>query len=243
MIASELAVHLGGDLGLDSVGDVWDEVERLAPAYRGITRAVLDAPGAGDGIVAPLRASAVALSRRAATAPLDPIAVPGVESVERQGAPPRAGLAESPTAGLGSDAAGAAGQSGDVPVRPEPLVGPVDLAVPRAAARDSYSLRLVASRTLYDLGAAVSAAPALAGLVAPSPLRVHPADLDALGVPAGGSVRVRTSNNSTVMAAVPDPSLPRKVVAADFNVPLDDGTIADLIDTGAPVVELRMETP
>ncbi len=242
MIASELAVHMGGDLGLDSVGDVWDEVEQLAPAYRGITRAVLDAPGAGDGIVAPLRASAVALSRRAATAPLDPIAVPGVESVERQGAPPRAGLAESPTAGLGSDAADGAGE-GDLPVRPEPLVGPVDLAVPPVASSDSHSLRLVASRTLYDLGAAVSATPALAALVAPSPLRVHPADLDALGVPAGGSVRVRTSTTSTVIAAVPDPSLPRKVVAVDFNLPLDDGTVADLIDTGAPVVELRLETP
>ena len=35
MIASELAVHLGGDLGLDSVGDVWDEIERLAPAHAG----------------------------------------------------------------------------------------------------------------------------------------------------------------------------------------------------------------
>ena len=43
---------------------------------------------------------------------------------------------------------------------------------------------------------------------------------------------------------MPDPSLPRKVVAADFNVPLDgEGTVADLIDAGAPVVEVRMETP
>ncbi len=123
------------------------------------------------------------------------------------------------------------------------LVGPVDLDVPPVASSDSYSVRLVASRTLYDLGAAVSAAPALAGLVAPSPLRVNPADLDALGVPAGGSVRVRTATTSMVIAAVPDPSLPRKVVAVDFNVPLDDGTVADIIDTGTPVVELRMETP
>ena len=46
MIAAELAVHLGADLGLDSVGAVWDEIERLAPAYRGITRAVLDASDA-----------------------------------------------------------------------------------------------------------------------------------------------------------------------------------------------------
>ena len=46
-----------------------------------------------------------------------------------------------------------------------------------------------------------------------------------------------------VVPAVPDSSLPRKVVAADFNVPLGEGTVADLIDTGAPVVEVRMETP
>jgi hypothetical protein len=52
---------------------------------------------------------------------------------------------------------------------------------------------------------------------------------------------------------VPDPSLPRKVVAAAFNVPLADGhldggtvaggTVAELIDSGAPLVEVRMETP
>ena len=101
MIAVELAVHLGADLGLGSVGEVWDEVERVAPAYRGITRAVLDGPGAADGVVAPLVASGVSIGRRGAPQPLDPIAVPGVESVERQGAPPRAGLAESPTAAIG----------------------------------------------------------------------------------------------------------------------------------------------
>ena len=118
MIAAELAVHLDGDLGLDSVGDVWDEIERLAPAYRGITRAVLDALGTADGVVAPLTASPVSIGRRAA--PLDPIAFPGVESVERQGAPPRAGLAEPPTAGLGAGArTDTADASGD-PARPGP---------------------------------------------------------------------------------------------------------------------------
>ena len=129
------------------------------------------------------------------------------------------------------------------PVRPEPLAGPVDLTVPRVAPNDSYSVRLVASRVLYDRGAAVGAAPALAALVSPSPLRAHPLDLDELGVTAGGSVRVRTSTASLVLAAVPDASLPRKVVAVDFNVPLDEGTVADLIDSAGPVVDLRMETP
>jgi hypothetical protein len=54
-------------------------------------------------------------------------------------------------------------------------------------------------------------------------------------------VRVRTASASAVLTVVPDASLPRKVVAADFNVPLDEGTVGDLIDTGSPVVELRLE--
>jgi len=240
MIAGELAVHLDADLGFDSVGAVWDEVEQLAPSHRGITRSLLDARDATDGVVAPLVASAVSITRRAPL-PLDPVAVPGVESVERQGAPPHAGLAESPTADLdppGDDVA-----PGVRPARPEPLVGPVDLVVPHVAPGDRYSVRLVASRTLYDLGAAVSAVPVLAGLVATAPLRVNPQDLDDLGVAAGGSVRVRTATASALLGAVPDASLRRGVVATEFNAPLAQGTVGDLIDLGAPVVELRMETP
>ena len=240
MIAGELAVHLDADLGFDSVGAVWDEVEQLAPSHRGITRSLLDTRGATDGVVAPLVASAVSITRRAPL-PLDPIAVPGVESVERQGAPPRAGLAESPTADLGPPDDDVA--FGAPPVRPEPLVGPVDVVVPHVAPGDRYSVRLVASRTLYDLGAAVSAVPVLAGLVATAPLRVNPQDLDELGVATGGSVRVRTATASAVLGAVADASLRRGVVATEFNAPLAQGTVGDLIDLGGPVVELRMETP
>jgi len=240
MIAAELAVHLDADLGLDSVGDVWDEIERLAPAYRGITRSVLDAPGAGDGVVAPLVATPVSLGRGTGSSPLDPIAFPGVESVERQGAPPRAGLAESPTAGLDVDRDDTATGDGG---RPSMLAGPVELDVPHVTPTDSYSVRLVTGRRLYDLGAAVRATPALAELVEESALRVHPQDLDALGVPAGGDVRVRTATTSLVVPAVPDASLPRRVVAADFNVPLADGSVSDLLSADAPVTELRLETP
>ena len=240
MIAGELAVHLDADLGFDSVGAVWDEVEQLAPSHRGITRSLLDTRGATDGVVAPLVASAVSITRRAPL-PLDPVAVPGVESVDRQGAPPHAGLAESPTADLDPPDDDLA--PGARPARPEPLVGPVDLVVPHVAPGDRYSVRLVASRTLYDLGAAVSAVPVLAGLVATAPLRVNPQDLDDLGVAAGGSVRVRTATASALLGAVPDASLRRGVVATEFNAPLAQGTVGDLIDLGGPVVELRMETP
>jgi predicted molibdopterin-dependent oxidoreductase YjgC len=163
--------------------------------------------------------------------------------VERQGAPLRAGLAESPTAGLGVAGSDRPPTDDDGPARPTVSVGPVDVTPPHVAKNDSYSLRLVASRTLYDDGAAVTAVGALADLVSPAPLRANPHDLDDLGVAAGGSVRVRTSSASVVLSVVPDASLPRNVVAADFNVPLDQGTVADLIDSATPVVELRMETP
>ena len=258
MIAAELAVHLDADLGLDSVIDVWNEIERLAPAYRGITRTILDTPAAADGVVAPLTVTPVAFTQRRGAPLLDPIAFPGVESVKQQGAPPRAGLAEARTAGIGvgafAAAAVAAAVAGAAP-KPDPgtqaeptptppsLAGPFEITVPRVVNTDSYSMRLIASRRLYDRGAAVEAIPVLVGLVSESPLRVNPHDLDDLGVSTGGNVKVRTATTSLVLAAVPDPSLPRKVVAIDFNVPLTEGTAADLIDASSPVVEVRLETP
>ncbi len=237
MIAGELAVHLGQDLGFDSVGTVWDEIERLAVSHRGITRAILDANGAADGVVAPLRASAVSLTRR--SAPLDPMAVPGVESVERQGASMQAGLAASPDAatvgnGASVDASG--------PARPAMVSGPVAIDVPHVVPADGYSVRLVASRVLYDHGTSVGAVAALANLVPAGVLRVNPHDLDDLGVSTGGEVRLRSVTATLIVPVEADPSLPRKVVAADFNVTLGDGTVADLIDRSSPVVDLRMES-
>lgn len=76
----------------------------------------------------------------------------------------------------------------------------------------------------------------------PGILRANPQDLADLGVPAGDRVRLRSATVSAEVPVEPDPSLPRKVVAADFNVPLGDGTVADLIDRAFPVVDLRMES-
>ncbi len=242
MIASELAVHLGGELGFDSAGAVWDEIERLSPLHRGVTRAVLESPGAADGVVVPLTGAAPA-----AASPLDPVAFPGVESVERQGAPPLAGFAEDPSAVLapagGAGSGAGAGAADSAPAQPEMLRGPVALEVPHVAPLDRYSFRLVTARPLYDRGDAVGAVAALDGLVATAPLRVNPHDLDDLGVPAGGAVKVRTATATLVLTAQPDESLPRQVVATEHNVPLAEGTAADLVDARAPVVELRMETP
>jgi anaerobic selenocysteine-containing dehydrogenase len=193
-------------------------------------------------VVAPLSLGNVTLARR--NAPLDPIAAPGVESVERQGAVLQAGLASSPHASYGeADVADVLdGPEAESPARPLMLTGRVELDVPHVSPADGYSVRLIASRVLYDGGTAVTTVGSLAGLVVPGILRANPQDLADLGISAGDRVRLRSATTSAEVPVEPDPSLPRKVVAADFNVPLGNGTVADLIDRAFPIVDLRMES-
>lgn len=245
MIAAELAVHLGSDLALESVGAIWDEIERLTPLHSGITSAVLGQPGAADGVVAPLSAAKVSLFRRRGRQ-MDPVAIPGVESTNRQGLDFRAGWAEDPTSGWTGRPA--------VPVnpteeRPSMLRKIPAYVAPVIGRVDSYSHRLMATRCLYDNGAAMAKSPALDALVEPATLAVHPHDLDDLGLSAGDRVRVKTASTSMVMAVRPDPGLPTRVVALPMNVMLDgvpDGSrhdVADLIDVTVPVTVVRLETP
>jgi NADH-quinone oxidoreductase subunit G len=51
-IAVMLADQLGGDLGLESLETIWDEIERVAPSHSGITRSRIDSREGFDGIVA-----------------------------------------------------------------------------------------------------------------------------------------------------------------------------------------------
>ena len=53
-IAAELAFRLGADLGLESVRGAWEEIERLAPSYAGITFEVLAVAATRDGVLMPL---------------------------------------------------------------------------------------------------------------------------------------------------------------------------------------------
>ena len=87
MIAAELAASLGADLGVRNLSELADELEGTAQAYAGLTQEVLNSDAAHDGIVVPLGPE----DHHPDVSPIDPIALPGVESVERQGAPPRVG--------------------------------------------------------------------------------------------------------------------------------------------------------
>jgi NADH-quinone oxidoreductase subunit G len=246
MIASEIAALLGSDLGFENFEGVWEEIERLAPSHRGLTAAVLGAPSAVDGVVVPMAAVGVALAGigdRAGAgrgrSPIDPIATPGIESVESQGAPIRSG-ASQPAGGDADDTDERAG----MPPRP-PLVR---VARPSAAAAvpqlDKYSLRLVSRRQLYDAGTLVQACGSLAPLVRTTGLAANPADLDRLGVGTGDRVRVRSRRTDVVIEVVADHSMPPGVVSLGFNLARDESGVnaAALIDASMAVVDVRLET-
>jgi NADH-quinone oxidoreductase subunit G len=237
MIASELAAALGADLGVSSANDLADELQLTAPAYAGLTQRLLHSDGAHDGILLPLVAGG---AWRGSVEPIDPIALPGVESVERQGAPPRSG---------------AAGGDGSVSARIAALGAPPTLlaGVPASTGAgahippaDNYALRLVATRRLYDAGSSVTGSPSLTPLVPKLVARANPYDLDRLGAKTGDQVRVRSARGVLVLPAEADEGVPRGAVAVDFNVPVGPeapgNAVATLIDSRSPVTDVRLES-
>ncbi|MBW3644044.1 MAG: NADH-quinone oxidoreductase subunit NuoG [Actinobacteria bacterium] len=297
MIAAELAFRLGGDLGLDSLEAVWDEIERLAPSHQGITRERLSSPEGFDGIVvgdvpdasdhqAPpsmAQSDSPGISGVAGHVKVDTLASTGMGSEARPdpqsgdqpaGAPEALGQAatvtgprgmgytegEEPGAGAEAEAveatveaehgsgggedvfrpSGGGGDQGTTPQRPPLLswAGPGTTRPPPP--RDRYSLRLVSSRRLYDDGTLVHHSPSLAPLAAGAHLRVHPGDLQPLGVSSGTRVGITSSRGRAVLEAVTDPGVPQGTVFVAFNQP--GSAASGLIDVGQPVTEVRLET-
>ncbi|MGP0030976.1 MAG: molybdopterin oxidoreductase family protein, partial [Acidimicrobiales bacterium] len=239
MIAAELAAALGADLGVSSANDLADELQLTAPAYGGLTLEVLHSDVAHDGIVVPFEAGAGAPGAPGGVEPIDPVALPGVESVERQGAPPRVGLAGGD--GQADARVDLLGQRPPLLSGPPAAAGAVHVPPP-----DSYALRLVAPRRLYDAGSSVTGSPSLTPLVPTLVARANPYDLDRLGAGTGDRVSLRSARGALVLTAEADAAVPRGVVAVDFNVPDGPGSpanaVSSLIDSRAAVTDVRMES-
>jgi NADH-quinone oxidoreductase subunit G len=105
---------------------------------------------------------------------------------------------------------------------------------------DSYSLRLVATRKLYDQGTLVSHATSLAGLAPGTILRVNPYDFSRLGVAGGEQVRVRSSRATLMAEIAADAGVPRGTAAVVFNQP--GLHVAALIDASMSVTDVRVES-
>jgi len=66
MVASELAVALGADLGLESLESIAEEIERLAPSRAGLTPVAIEARANRDGLVVPIGPAAAPFEPAAA---------------------------------------------------------------------------------------------------------------------------------------------------------------------------------
>jgi anaerobic selenocysteine-containing dehydrogenase len=109
----------------------------------------------------------------------------------------------------------------------------------RAPPVDSYSLRLIATRKLYDNGTLVGHSPSLAGLAAGSRLLLNPHDLEQLGVTDGDVVRLTSSRATVDYAAHASGAVPRGTAVMNLNQPGADPAV--LVDAAAPVTEIRIE--
>jgi NADH-quinone oxidoreductase subunit G len=210
MLAAELSRLLGTDLGLESAAQILDEIAALAPSHAGISASALTS--AHDGVL--VGAAAVEAADTDA---------------ERQAAEADATEAEA-----------------EEPVIPPPPPGPTAPAVltftapavAEAPAVDAYSLRLVASRKLYDLGTDAQHSPGLAGLTSDTVLRLHPHDFDRLGVEPGTAVTVTAASGSVTVPVRPDVAVGKGSAAIVLHQP--GPGVGALIDATSRVTEVRV---
>ena len=235
-----MAARLGGGFTTETIEDLTDEIQRLAPSHRGVSRALLGSRDFRDGVVVPLAEVPAAVEPLATsdvsahdpagdTQPMDPTATPGVLEAESQGVPVVAQAPEPPP-----------------PIDDERLDPPAlltyepELAEPVVPPHDAYALRLVSARTLYDHGTLTQRSPSMAALAPEPTVHVNPYDLERLGVRSGGSVRL-IGRTRIVVNAVADEGVPRGNAFVPFNTA--GLGAADLIDANALANDVRMETP
>jgi NADH-quinone oxidoreductase subunit G len=172
IMAAELALVLGTDLGFGSLGEVWDQLSTASAMHSGIS---LDA----------LHASS-----------LEGVVVMGQLAVERPAATP----------------------------------------IPSV---DAYSLRLTASRSMYDQGAVLAQCKSSAHLAPGTKLSLNPHDFGRLGIDQGASVRVESNNGSLEVTVVADTGVPRGSAAMLVLQP--NARVFDLVSHSAPVTDVRVE--
>ena len=241
MIAAELAVRMGSDLGFDTVDAVSAEIAAVVPSHLGVTPELLARPGNRDGVVVPLAERGTPspdLSRATETIEVRAARVQG-ETLQPR---PEPALADAPLepGGQSTPKSGVAAPAvAELP--PTPLLsftGAEAAPVPRPL--DAYSLRLVTTRGLYDAGVIVQHCPSLAPLAPPTRLRANPHDLSRLGIRPGELVRVTSARAALLLEAAADPGVPRGSASVDFNQPGEGA--ADLIDATQTVTDVRLET-
>tara|TARA_Y100000588_G_C14167364_1_gene887553 strand:- start:978 stop:1508 length:531 start_codon:yes stop_codon:yes gene_type:complete len=105
---------------------------------------------------------------------------------------------------------------------------------------DGYGLRLVSGRKLWDAATATAHSPSLQPLAAAPALKVHPNDLQRLGISSGDDVRVISTRSTETIRAIADENIQRGTAMLPFNQP--GGGANRFIDADAAVNDIRIET-
>jgi len=105
--------------------------------------------------------------------------------------------------------------------------------------RNSYDLRLVVSRKMYDRAVGTVASRSLTNLSVGAAVYLNPRDAEAIGTAAGREVRVSTSRTSIVLPVRIDPGVTKGTAWVPFNQAGAD--IRELISADQPVVDVRVE--
>jgi len=104
---------------------------------------------------------------------------------------------------------------------------------------DAYSYRLIATRSMYDLGTVLQHSSSSAHLAPGTAVLLHPLDFDQLGVEAGARVKVSAAKASLHTIVYPDAGVPRGSAAMLFNQP--DADVGGLLDARAAAIDVRVE--
>jgi len=137
-----------------------------------------------------------------------------------------------------TSAAIAANADGVVAAAPT-AIAPVTLLEGGAPERNSYDLRLVISRTLYDQAVGTAHSPSLAHLPRGTAVHLHPLDLARVGTSDGVEVKVRSARATIVLPVVADPTVVRGTAWMPWNNP--GPNVGELIDCFAAVNDVRIE--
>ncbi len=259
VIAAELAFRLGDDLGLESVESVLAELASVSALHRGLS---VERIGL-DGVVLPIDEPAVQTEEPGNEADIDPESAAKVAESEAADTDEqtKAAEAEATEAQAGAEASRPAGDDTGS-VETTEVAEPVDeandgaadsLPAPGTGLRfsapsvdvpqpDGYKLRLVTTRSLYDLATSTQESASLAHLAPGATLRLHPHDFDRLGIAAGAAVTVSNRDGgrgSITMPAEPSTRVPRGAAHVGFHQP--GANAAELISLDRLVTDVRVE--
>ncbi|MEE2682859.1 MAG: NADH-quinone oxidoreductase subunit NuoG [Actinomycetota bacterium] len=104
---------------------------------------------------------------------------------------------------------------------------------------DSYSLRLVLGKKMYDRGTITQMTPALRELSGSTEILINPADFKTMGIDEGKSVLVTAGQKSLSVSVKPDDKIPRSIAFGYLNQTGED--LRTLLVKGADSVDIRID--